>query len=81
MWGKWAQNQSKTQTTIVNSEKDYYQLLTSPGTEVRNLIFPNEEVAWVFLKYSEDNVASGINVNVAFPAYVTNKLGSNYRSI
>jgi len=41
MWGKWAQNQNKTQTTIVNSEKEFYKLLTSPGTEVTNLIFPN----------------------------------------
>jgi hypothetical protein len=24
MWGKWAQNQSKTQTTIVDSEKEFY---------------------------------------------------------
>ena len=47
MWGKWAQNQNKTKTTIVNSEKEFYELLTSPGTEVTNLIFPNEEVAWV----------------------------------
>ena len=58
MWGKWAQNQNKTQTTIVNSEKEFYKLLTSPGTEVTNLIFPNEEVAWVSWKYSEDNVTT-----------------------
>ena len=38
MWGKWAQNQNKTQTTIVDSEKEFYELLTSPGTEVTNLI-------------------------------------------
>ena len=61
----------KTQTTIVNSEKEFYELLTSPGTEVTNLIFPNEEVAWVSWKYSEDNVTTGKNVNVAVAAYVT----------
>jgi hypothetical protein len=44
MWGKFAQNANKTQTTIVNSAKEFYELLTSPGTEVCNLIFPNEEV-------------------------------------
>jgi len=71
MWGKWAQNQSKTQTTIVNSEKEFYELLTSPGIEVTNLIFPNEEVAWVSWKYSEDNVTTGKNVNVSVAAYVT----------
>jgi hypothetical protein len=46
MWGKWAQNQNRTQTTIVDSEKEFYELLTRPGTEVTNLIFPNNEVAW-----------------------------------
>jgi hypothetical protein len=34
-------------------------------------MFPNEEVAWVSWKYSEDNVTTGKNVNVAVAAYVT----------
>ena len=51
--------------------RKFYELLTSPGTEVTNLIFPNEEVAWVSWKYSEDNVNTGKNVNVAVAAYVT----------
>jgi len=67
MWGKWPQNQNKTQTTIVNSEKEFYELLTSPGAEVTNLIFPNNEVACVSYKYS-DNVATGKNVIVAVAA-------------
>ena len=71
MWGKWAQNQNNTQTTIVNSDNEFYELLTSTGTEVTNLIFPKEEVAWVSRKYSEDNVTTGKNVNVAVAAYVT----------
>jgi hypothetical protein len=41
MWGKWAQNQNKTQTTIVDSEKEFYEFLTCPGTEVINLILHN----------------------------------------
>ncbi len=59
MWGKWAQNQNKTQTSLVTSEKEFYELLTSPGTAVTNLIFPNEEVGWVSWKYSEENIATG----------------------
>jgi len=46
MWGKWAQNQKKTQTTIVTSVKELCELLKSPGTEVTNLTFPNDDV-WV----------------------------------
>jgi hypothetical protein len=71
MWGKWAQNQNKTQTTIVESTKEFYELLTSPSIEACNLIFPNEDAAWVSWKYSEDNVAVGKKVRVAVTAYVT----------
>jgi hypothetical protein len=71
MWGKWVQNQNKTQTTIGESTKEFHELLRSPGTEVCNLIFPNEDLAWVSWKYSEDSVAAGRNVNLSVAAYVT----------
>jgi len=71
MLGKWAQNQNNTQTTIVDSEKEFYELLTCPGTEVTNLIFPNDDMACVSWKYSEVIVAVWKNVNVAVAAYVT----------
>jgi len=50
-----------------------YELLTSPGTKVTNIIFPNEAVAWVSWKYSKDNITTGKNGNVAVAAYVTTK--------
>ena len=37
----------------------FYELLTSPGTEVTNLIVPKEKVAWVSWKHSEENIATG----------------------
>ena len=55
----------------MDSEKEFYELLTCPGTEVTNIIFPNDDAAWVSWKYSEDNIAVGKNVNVAVAAYVT----------
>ena len=48
----------------MDSEKEFYELFKSPGTEVTNLIFPNDDLAWVSWKYSEENVAAGKNVNV-----------------
>jgi hypothetical protein len=69
--GKWAQKFNKTQTSIVNSAKEFYELITSPGTEVTNLIFPNEEVVWVPWKYAENNITSGKSANVAVAAYFT----------
>ena len=77
MWGKWAQNQDKTQTNIVTSEKVFYELLTRQGIEVQSLIFPNDEVAFLSWKYSEENVAAGKNVNVAVAAYVTTQARLN----
>jgi len=71
IWGKWAQNQNETQITIADSEKEFYEIITYPGAEVTNLILPNDDVAWVSSKYSEDDVAAGKNVNVAVAAYVT----------
>jgi hypothetical protein len=70
MWGKWAQNKNKTQTTIVNLRK-FYELLTSSGTQVTNLILPNKDVAWFSWKNSEDNVTTRKNVKVAVAAYIT----------
>jgi len=51
--------------------KELYELLTSSGIEVTNLIFPNDDVVWVSWKHSEDNIAAGKNVNLAVAAYVT----------
>ena len=90
MWGKWAQNQNKTQITLVTSVKELYELFTS--TEVTNLIFPNDDVVWVSSKYSEDSIDARKNVKVAVSAYVTtqarlelceyhSELGSLYFSV
>ena len=71
MWGKWAQTQKKKSTQILLTQRKSYELLTSPGTEVTNLIFLNNEVACFTGKYSENNVAEWENVNLAVAAYVT----------
>jgi hypothetical protein len=71
MWCKWAQKQNKTQTTIVNSGKVFYELLKSPATEVTNLIFPKNDVAWESWKYSEDNVDIGKMSTWQMLQYVT----------
>ena len=60
---------------FVDSEKESYELLICPGTEGTNLIFPKDDVALVSWEYSEDNIAVGMNVNVAVAAYVTTQAG------
>ena len=69
-----AQNQNKTHTNVVTSEKEFYELLTRPGIEVTNLIFLNNEVAWLSRKYSEDYVITVKNVNVVVVAFVTTQV-------
>jgi len=71
MCGKWDQNRNKTQTTLVTSVEEFYELLTSPGTKVTNLIFTNSDVIWVSWKRLKDNIAAGKNVNVAVAFYET----------
>jgi hypothetical protein len=65
MWGKWAQNQNKTQTNLATSVKALYEILTS------TTYIPEWWRVWVSLKNSEDNIAEGKNVNVAVAAYLT----------
>ena len=66
-----AQNQNKTETTLVTSMKELYKILKCPGTEVQNFIFPNDDMVCVSWKYTEDNIATRKNVNVAVAGYVT----------
>ena len=51
--------------------KEFYELFKCSGTEATNLIFPNDDVAWVSWKYSEENVAAGKNVKVAVASNLT----------
>jgi hypothetical protein len=70
MWGNRLRTKTRPRQQLLPQRK-FYKLLTSPGTEVTNLIFPNDDVVWVSRKYSEENVAAGEYVNVAVAAYVT----------
>jgi hypothetical protein len=47
-----------------------YELLIILGTEVTNLIFPNDDVVRVSWKHYQDNVVWGNDFNVAVPDYV-----------
>lgn len=49
---------------LITTEKEFYELITSPGTEVTNLVFPNDDVAYISWRYSEKDVGTRGNVNV-----------------
>ena len=54
----------------MTSLKELYELLTSQGTEVTNLIYAKDDVEWVCWKYSEDNKTAGKKINVAVAANI-----------
>jgi hypothetical protein len=42
-----------------HNEKEFYELLTSPGIKVQSLIFPNEEVALVIMEMHRGKPVTG----------------------
>jgi hypothetical protein len=76
MWGKWHRTKTR-QTNILDPEKCFYELVTYPGTEVTNLILPNDDGIRVSWKYSEEQRCSKGNMKVAVNAYVTSQARLN----
>lgn len=58
----------------MSSQQEFYELFTSPGIEVTNVVFPNKYV-WFSWEYTEENPTTAKNVNVAVAAYVTTGAG------
>jgi hypothetical protein len=52
-------SKSEDPDNFVASVKELYEFLTSPGTEVTNLIFLKDDVVWVSWKHYEDNITAG----------------------
>ena len=69
--GKIGSKPEQDQDIHYDLSEELYELLTSLGTGVTNLIFQNDDVVWVSWKHSENNIAAGKKVNVAVAAYVT----------
>jgi len=78
--GKIGSNSKQNPDNLLTSVKQLYELLTSPGTEVTNLIFPNDDVVWVSWKHSEDNIAAGKTLTWLLLPTSRPKLDSNYTS-
>jgi len=59
MWGKLTERNNRTQTKLISDPKDLYRFLATPGIEVINLVFANDEVVWVSWKFTaEERVPS-----------------------
>ena len=72
MWGKLTERNNRTQTKFILDPKELYRFLATPGIEVINLMFANDEVVWVSWKFTaEERVPNLRHTNEVIGAYVT----------
>ena len=51
IWGKLTERNDRTMTKIIQEPKDMNGFLSTPGVEVKNLVFANDDVVWTAWKY------------------------------
>ena len=72
MWGKLTERSNRTQTKFISEPKELYRFLATPGIEVTNLTFANDDVVWISWKFTaEERVPSLRHTNEVIGAYVT----------
>lgn len=71
LWGKLSQKETHSQTTIVNTTAELYELLSSPAVKVMDLFAVGENV-WVSWKYTNNQFeSSNRNVSLLIGCYTT----------
>lgn len=70
-WGRLALRPDKTQTKVIKDPSKLFDFLSTPGIEVTNLIFPNDEMVWVSWKCMQEEERINNSVSIAIAAYVT----------
>jgi len=72
MWGKLTERSNRTKTMLISQPAELYRFLVTPGVEVQNMLFANDDVVWISLQYSTDErVPSLRHTNEVIGAYVT----------
>jgi len=72
MWGILTERNNRTQTNFISDHKELYRFLATPGIEVINLMFANDDVVWVSWKFTaEERVPNLRHTNEVIGAYVT----------
>jgi len=76
MWGKLTERSKRTQTKLISQPTELYRFLITPGVEVQNVLFANNNVVWISWQYSADErVPSLRHTNEVIGAYVTPERG------
>jgi len=72
MWGKLTERSNRTQTKLIAEPGELYRFLATPGIEVQNLLFANDDVVWISWRHSTDERVPRLrHANEVIGAYVT----------
>jgi len=72
MWGILTEENDRTQTRVITEPKEMYNCLATPGIEVTNLAFANDDVVSISWKHSaEKHVPNLRHTNEVIDAYIT----------
>ena len=72
IWGKLTERNDRTQSKVISEPKNLYRFLATPGIEVTNVAFANDDVVWISWKHSaEERVPNLRHTNEVLCAYVT----------
>ena len=72
MWGKLTKRSNRTQTKLISQAAELYTFLVTPGVEMQNMLFANDDVVWIAWQYSADKWVPSIrHTNEVIGAYVT----------
>jgi len=72
MSGKLAERSNRSQTKLISEPQEVYRFLVTPGIEVYNMLFANNDVVWISWQFSsEEHVPSLRHTNEVIGAYVT----------
>ncbi|XP_035226307.1 uncharacterized protein LOC118198678 [Stegodyphus dumicola] len=70
-WGRWGMNINKVQLTFVNSVPQFNKILHDSTKNVKDVCFPNEEVAAIWWEKTDKFVSQDTTTNVFLAAFTT----------
>jgi hypothetical protein len=71
-WGKLTERSNRTQTKLISDPQELYRFLVTPGIEVQDMLFANDDVVWISWRYSSaERVPNLRHTNEVIGAYVT----------
>ena len=63
---------NRTKTVLISQTAELYRFLVTPGVEVKNMLFANDDVVWISWQYSADERVPILrHTNEVIGAYVT----------